>query len=125
MVFDPGLFDGPVLVQEWAQIIHASPDCLKVTPFRSDNVEEYIPKKYRWGEGKIKDINRHATERMEKYIKEQKEGLRAVFASSAAQQAAQWGIAEVSEGGQTWQGLYLNVINKKSRPLLGGLSCFL
>ncbi len=106
MVFDPGLFDGPVPPEEWARLIHVTSEKIKILPFGApplDDNGDYIPDNSSFTHRE--DILDHARATMEKYLSFQTAPRRTVFASAARKQACDQKPMSFSMQGKTWVSL--------------------
>jgi hypothetical protein len=103
MVIDPSLFDGPVSLKEWGDIMKAHPEKLQIVPFGAppNGYEgDYAP-----GGGHISiqtssDTDEKAAKTMKTYLGFQKSEPRKVFASQSRQQVFQ--AQSVQAQGKTW-----------------------
>ena len=83
MVFDPGLFDGPVSLQEWGGIIGAKASQLQIAPFGESPkgyTGDYIP----YGSKEpLPQVYEQAVRTMSSYLKYQDASPRTVFQSQS------------------------------------------
>jgi len=84
LVFDPGLFDGPVSLREWGEFINAEPDKLQIKPLGQP------PEGYRgdYAPGSVRHadtVSSHAERTMKQYLPLQGRGPRTVFSSQCCQ----------------------------------------
>jgi hypothetical protein len=104
MVFDPGLFDGPVSLSEWGGIMGAKPSQLQIAPFGEPPKGysgDYMPN----GSTKpLPEAYKEAVGTMSSYLKWQSAGPRTVFQSQSRQQFCQMqGYSINHPQGKTWQ----------------------
>jgi hypothetical protein len=100
MVLDPSLFDGPVSLKEWGDIMHASPDKLQVAPFGvvpEGRYGDYTPHSMTSSE-----TDKEAAEKMKEYLQWQGSAPRIVFSSQSRQQACQMPGIQLRTQGMTW-----------------------
>jgi hypothetical protein len=102
MVFDPGLFDGPVSLDEWGNIMKANPSHLQIAPFG-------VPPKGYSGDYQpyqshpLPEAYRSAVGTMSSYLKSQDSGPRTVFQAQSRQQFRQAQGGNSLTKGKTWQ----------------------
>jgi hypothetical protein len=100
LVFDPGLFDGPVSLKDWGGLMHADPARLEITPCGVPPkgwAGDYEPK---YGEATTSETDARAYHRMQEYM-QWSAPQRVLFASSTRQQAVQ-GEPQPKLSGMTW-----------------------
>lgn len=81
LVFDPGLFDGPVTLEKWGDTMHAPRENLEITAFGvppKGRIGDYEPK---YGVATTADTDNVAMECMRTYMKWNGNGPRRVFAT--------------------------------------------
>jgi len=92
LVFDPGLFDGPVTLEEWGETINAEPDKLQMVDFGV--APQGFPGDYGPYQKTDKDTDKVAALRMKEYLDYQDKGTRIVFASQNRQQIINQSISQ-------------------------------
>ena len=101
LVFDPSLFDGPVTLEEWGQIMRASPEKLEIASYGASpkgHAGEYCPNT------PIDDsTDRDAESTMKNYLTCQQKGQRTVFNSHIRQQLVQTQKIRFPIEGKTWR----------------------
>ncbi|MCE9508067.1 MAG: hypothetical protein K8R48_07120 [Alphaproteobacteria bacterium] len=100
MVIDPSLFDGPVSLKEWGDIMKADPEKLQIAAFDAPPAGytgAYCP------HGAISDnSDEKAKKTMETYLNRQRTPPRKVFASESRQQVSQMQNTQSQAQGKTW-----------------------
>ncbi|MDE2336475.1 MAG: hypothetical protein KGL10_04125 [Alphaproteobacteria bacterium] len=99
MVFDPGLFDGPVTLQEWGKMIHAQPEKLQIAPFGAP--PKGYPGDYTSHQRWI-DADGHARDTMHRYLKLQGFSQRVLFPTPVRQRFCDMRPYGFSQQGKTW-----------------------
>jgi hypothetical protein len=102
MVIDPSLFDGPVSLKEWGDIMKAHPEKLQIVPFgvAPDGYGgDYIPGRMHVATTSS-DTDEDATKITKTYLGFQKSEPRKVFASQSRQQIVQ--TQSIQTQGKTW-----------------------
>jgi hypothetical protein len=109
MVFDPSLFDGPVSLKDWGDLLHAPADSLEILPFGTEpkgQEGDYIPA-YRGFPATFTDLetDAKAAKTMKDYLQYQDAEPRLVFPSLSRRlisqqqpiplQGATWIAAEI------------------------------
>jgi hypothetical protein len=99
LVFDPGLFDGPVTFLQWREHFSAGETKSEIAPFGvcpRNSTGDYTP-----GEKTDNETDRVSAEVMADYIKEQGSAPRIVFQTELRQKMAA-SIPVLSSAGKTW-----------------------
>lgn len=102
MVFDPGLFDGPVSLQEWGSIMGAKSSQLQIAAWGvppSGYDGDYHPYRSK----PLLEAYRSALGTMSDYLQYQDAGARTVFQSQSRQQFSQTQGGSNPPKGKTWQ----------------------
>jgi len=100
MVFDPGLFDGPVSLEEWGDAMKAFREKLEIVPFGvppKGYTGDYAPHKKT-----SRDTDKNAEETMVEYLNYQGADPRVVFESQRRQQFCQLRGTYQAAQGKTW-----------------------
>lgn len=100
LVFDPGLFDGPVTFLQWQNHFDVSESKSEIVPFGicpRNSTGDYTP-----GEKTDNKTDKAASDVMADYIKEQGSAPRVVFQTDLRQKMAA-SIASPSSTGKTWR----------------------
>ena len=100
MVFDPGLFDGPVSLKEWGEIMKAPPEKIQITAF--DAPPAGYKGAYAPNDEISSDSDEKAKKTMTEYLKFQSTEPRKVFVSQSRQQISQTQNIQSRIQGKTW-----------------------
>jgi hypothetical protein len=103
MVFDPGLFDGPVSLQEWGNIMRAKPSHVQVSPFVFEDPQGVSLQYHPDSSMLLPEAYSSAVDTMSSYAKYQDTGPRTVFQAQSRQQFDQMQGGTSPSKGKTWQ----------------------
>ncbi|MBU6474568.1 MAG: hypothetical protein KGL10_04715 [Alphaproteobacteria bacterium] len=116
LVFDPGLFDGPVTAHDWADLIHAHQENLQIVPFGTapnGYTGHYLP------HDPYANPDTHAKETMLKYLKWQDRAPRIVFQTDARRIFCRKKRIRLLKAGKTWVSVRQqpHAVKEKTRAL--------
>ena len=118
LVLDPGIFDGPVTLQEWGEVIHAAPENLQIALFGlapEGHKGTYIP-----DSPMLNDYaDTRAEETMRTYLDWQGIAPRVVFPTRMRKQFCQMQPVLFQQQGKTWVSVGQQKPVMKMQPAFG------